>query len=218
MDLGLGASVEAAGSSSLLRFAFKRGRSASRLRSISRRRRVGLRDASSVVLRDATEAVSSWEKAVEGSGLIFDSVEGSSRSEWLLRDEPAMVDEPALPALPPRPRAPFLLDRRLRGLRAFLLFSLMLRSLSSLAARFERKLLSSLFRSINSSISEDGSTSLIGLISREEGLIGDLGEYVKPDVSNFFHLVKEVVVMMEDGLEWRFLDGALNAGILESGY
>ena len=139
-------------------------------------------------------------------------------TEWLLRDESAIVDEPTLPALPPRPRAPVPLDLRLRDLRAFVPFSFISCSSSSFGAGFEREPILPVFETIDSSTSEDGSMSLIGLMSREEGLTGDFGGYVKIEVSIVFHLVEDILLMMEDDLEGRCLDGAFEAGVLESEY
>ena len=43
-----------------------------------------------------------------------------STTEWLLREESATIDDPALPALPPRPRAPAPRDRPPRALEPLL--------------------------------------------------------------------------------------------------
>ena len=45
---------------------------------------------------------------------------GESTTEWLLREDSATVDDPALPALPPRPRAPVPRDLPPRALEPLL--------------------------------------------------------------------------------------------------
>ena len=60
--------------------------------------------------------------------------------------------------------------------------------------------------------------SLIGLISRDVGRVGELGGCTRLGVSNFFHFVAEVLVMMGDGFAGRCVAETFDVGVLLSAY